>query len=303
MAQDQVSEVQMQARLAKRAALLKEAASVKSTSSMRDDAVVELFGLGKNKKSTTINATFVKCRFGVDKNKNDYFAFDFVCNDPRAAGAQFGPYFSIKGDNEDVLKAMKRIMRFLQDLGFDTASWKNPEKDIFKAIRELNAKSIPVKLSLNIWGTNDDRLDFQVVGLNTEPEEFTQEDTHTVSTEDWLVLGDLADTDESADGDAALTALSAKAEELGVDPNDYPTWVSLAEYILANSSSEETTEETTEEDTGTEPGPHWVGEEATWIEYDVIVQVTDCNEKKKMFTVYSPTDEDSFEVNYTDLSM
>jgi hypothetical protein len=84
-----------------------------------------------------------------------------------------------------------------------------------------------------------------------EGDEETDDVVDETEEEDEAPEEDLTALGKAADGDdeAAQTALSEKAEEAGIDPDDYDTWTEVAEAIEGAPEDEEEEEEEEEDDT------------------------------------------------------
>jgi len=302
-AKEQITAAQFEARMKAREAAMRTASKEKPAGIMDNEAIIAAMNLEES--SRTVPCSLSAIKFGVDKNNVDYIRVSFVCLDPEFKGMTFGPIISFKKAKVGAkLTPEMRAMFLFQSLGYDTAAWeKTPVKSMMAAIKEVNTDKPNCKVQLSVWGDNADQIDYRIIALTNGDPAVGDELEESTDDLDWVALGILCDTDSGPDGDAALEAIKTKAEELGVDPDDYDTWQSLGEYIVSlddATSLEETEEEESEE--VEEPGPSWVGEEVTWTEYDCPVKITDCNVKKKIFTVYHEEEDTTYEVSFTDVT-
>jgi hypothetical protein len=87
-----------------------------------------------------------------------------------------------------------------------------------------------------------------------EEEEVEEEEDVEVPIEDWDLetLGDVADSTEHSEAEAAAAELTSRAEVAGVDPNEYETWADVAAAL--GEETEEVEEDGDEEE---EEGEDW----------------------------------------------
>jgi len=113
------------ASLKKDASMLKKAASKKVSSGFMDEEeLIETLGLTDVKQNYRMRLTRVA--YGIDKNKNKYFSFNYVIIDGPHRGVPVGvDYIGIPSDDKaQAEKRYERIMSTFQRLGVDTTKWK-----------------------------------------------------------------------------------------------------------------------------------------------------------------------------------
>lgn len=116
------------ASLKKDASMLKKAAQKKVSSGFMDEEeLIETLGLSDVKQNYRMRLTRVA--YGIDKNKNKYFSFNYVIIDGKHRGVPVGvDYIGIPSDDKaQAEKRYERIMSTFQRLGVDTTKWKDAQ--------------------------------------------------------------------------------------------------------------------------------------------------------------------------------
>ena len=196
---------------------------------------VEAFGLKPEKKVTT-TAKCVGARCGVDKNKNDFVSFNFVCTGSIGKGQTPGKYIELcERGNRTEEQQFKEMIFTLQRMGYDTSEL---DSDSLKALlSEIKNDKPHVSITLTGYRKADKSvgIDLRVNRLIEDDEaedEEEEDDTETEEDED-------SSEDESEDEDSEEE--SEEEEE---------------------SEDEDEEEEEEEEDELEEP-ESWVGRKAT----------------------------------------
>jgi hypothetical protein len=223
-------------------------------SSFLDDAeIVKLLNLEVSHKSI-FDAKLSAIRYGVDKNKQPYFAFNFVLITGRK-GLQVGNFIGLPKDKEQRAKRLKMIANYFDALGHDFDGV--PAAKLMDAMADaadgLTTEKPCVTLALKKYVGNDGvaRLNLDIVAMIEDGKIVEQSHEDDVSNApDFLEYGTKADEGD----EEAVEFLTALGEQLEVDVNGYGTWYEFAEYaneaMGASVAEEPAEEEATEVEEG-----------------------------------------------------
>lgn len=270
---------------------------------MSDEELIETLGLGPDAKKQFVTKVS-RVRYGTDKNKNQYFAFNFTISQGEHAGLTVSQFIGLGGKTKaDRQKGMKRLCGLFQRLDYDTTEWKPTELVVncVEAADEMTANKPGVRLSLGTWGDANDRLNIDVVGMlsdtSASPSKSEKEDTPSktsVKLEGYKDLGTKAD-----DGDEDAEAeLSEEAESRDLDPDDYESWSDLGEALDKLQADAENKDASEDSDYS-----EYVGYEATFNSEEtgeMTVTANAYDEDTGLFTVVDE-DDNEYECEFSDL--
>ena len=221
---------------------------------LEDNEIAQILDLSENIKKT-FEARLSKIRYGLDKNKNRYFAFDFILMSGKK-GLKIGDFLGLpKDDKETREKRLKIILVKLEQLGYsiEDATPANILQKMVEAADQLTADKPYATLGLSKYVRPDKTASINntIIAMSDSPSEEEQQEIAVAAEQpiDFISLGELADN-EDPDAGVALTAI---AEQLEVDVNDYETWAAFAAYaheelsIPEEEEAEESSEESSEE--------------------------------------------------------
>jgi len=269
---------------------------------MSDEELIETLDLNPNAKKQFITKVS-RVRYGTDKNKNQYFAFNFTISQGEHAGLTVSQFIGLGGKNKaDRQKGMKRLCGLLQRLDYDTTSWNATELVVncVEAADEMTANKPGVRLSLGVWGDANDRLNIDVVGIVSDSSASPSESkkTSTVKVEGYKEVGERADNGE----EDAESELTEEAESRGLDPDEYESWSDLGEALdklQADAEQKKGNNDSSDEIDYLE----YVGYEATFNSDEtgeMIVTTSSYDEDTGLFTVVDE-EENEYECEFSDL--
>lgn len=272
---------------------------------MTDEEIVETLGLSDVKKQFVTKVSRV--RYGTDKNKNPYFAFNFTIAQGEHEGITVSQFVGLGGKTKaDRQKGMKRLCGLLQRLDYDTTQWAVSESAVnaVDAADELTQNKPGVRLSLGVWGDNKDRLNIDVVGMTGETASSNgapSKPAPKAKTETKVSMETLGAKADDGDEEAEET-LTTAATSANVDPDDFDTWMDLGVHLDKEGSSSDS--EDSDESSEAEDYSEWVNYEATFNSEEtgeLTVTTTSYDADTELFTV---TDEDGndYECEFSDLT-
>jgi len=178
------------------------------------------------------NCTVVQCKYVSEKNRLENI---YQIDDGEAKGFRFWDYISLEE------ASAWRLDQFLIACGIDTL---NKPEGTFNP-KKLEKKKIKVRVK----GEKYEGEDRAKAGTLLPPgapadEALLPSDGGEATDETWTDVGARIDTGEFSEEDEA--SITAAAEEAGLDPADYPTWVELG--VALDNGAEESDEDGTEPD-------------------------------------------------------
>jgi hypothetical protein len=266
---------------------------------MTDEELIETLELGDTKKQFVTKVSRV--RYGNDKNKNPYFAFNFTIAQGEHEGLTVSQFIGLGGKTKaDRQKGMKRLCGLFQRLDYDTTSWATDEIAVnaVEAADTMTQNKPGVRLSLGTWGDANDRLNIDVVGLvnssdapkSTPPAK--KEAKSAPSQESKVSMESLGAKADEGDEDAVNT-LTEAATAANVDPDEFETWMDLGVHLDKGSSSD------SEEDYS-----EYVGYEAVFDSEEtgeLSVTASAYDKDSGLFTV-TDEDDNEYECEFSDLT-
>jgi hypothetical protein len=220
------------ASLKKDASMLKKAASKKVSSGFMDEEeLIETLGLSDVKQNYRMRLTRVS--YGIDKNKNKYFSFNYVIIDGPHRGTPVGlDYFGIPSDNkEQAEKRYERIMSTFQRLGVDTTKWKADQipENCVKVADLLTDEGTGVLGSLYTYdGNNGPRAGMNILSI------FPVDETTPSKGK-----GKPADDEESEEEEVEEVEEEEESDEVA-DPEDGSSWEDWVGYAATLEVDDET---------------------------------------------------------------
>ncbi len=209
---------------------LASSAQKEATTSFLDDGqIIELLGLGADVKRQ-VRTKVSRVGYGLDKNKNLYYSFNFVIIEGEHKGTTISKFIGLGGDTKEQRERRgDDLYRTFQRLDVDTTKWstaKIAELSV-DAADALTAEKPGALLSLSTWGDKHDRLNINVVSIfetdskdaPSSPEDSEESDTDT----DFTAMGKEADDA----GNTSHTVMESEANKRGIDPDEYSDWESL----------------------------------------------------------------------------
>lgn len=270
---------------------------------MSDEELIETLGLGPDAKKQFVTKVS-RVRYGTDKNKNQYFAFNFTISQGEHAGLTVSQFIGLGGKTKaDRQKGMKRLCGLFQRLDYDTTEWKPTELVVncVEAADEMTADKPGVRLSLGTWGDANDRLNIDVVGMISDasaaPSKSEKKETpsnNPVKLEGYKDLGEKADDGD----DDAQAELTEEAESRGIDSDEYELWSDLGEELDKHQADDEN-----KDDSDTSDYSEYVGYEATFNSEEtgeMAVTANAYDEDTGLFTVIDE-DDNEYECEFSDL--
>lgn len=274
---------------------------------LSDEDLIKLMKLSENKQQ--FQAKLSRVRYGIDKNKDPYFAFNYVITQGSFLGTAVSVFVGMGGKNaEDRKKNAAKLYRILQSLDVDTTKWKSSADEVIeKTVQvadDLTSSKPSLILSLNTWGEDKKakppkppRLGVEVVSLSspassaptshTDDSETEYEDVEGTEeeTEDLMAMAEQAD----ADGEVEHAFLEAAAAEYDLAPDQYDTWVELVEAI-----NEAAHEASGDEEEPAINGDDYVGYECEFNADGTVFTVT-CSGYDADTQLFTVTDDDGNE--------
>jgi hypothetical protein len=232
---------------------------------LTDEDIINMLGLDETKSGYVTK--LARVRYGLDKNKSPYFAFNYTIVEGEHKGTTVSRFVGLGGrTKDDRAKGMKQLMGTFQRLDVDTTKWKANQVDVMCVeTAEALTKARPnVNITLSTYDRADGSkgLSVDVQGLGTptssngaaKPARSLKKEADTESTK-YSAMGLDAD-DEGVDTHADLEAL---AKVHGMDPDEFDTWEKLGQALDAAEASAEADEEEAEaeeEEEGEDPAEY-----------------------------------------------
>lgn len=188
---------------------------------------VEAFGLKPEKKVTT-TAKCVGARCGVDKNKNDFVSFNFVCTGSIGKGQTPGKYIELcERGNRTEEQQFKEMIFTLQRMGYDTSDL---DSDNLKELLEQIKTDKPhVSITLSGYRKADKSvgIDLRVNRLidDEEVEDEEEEDEEDTEVEEEEESDDEEESSDDEEEESDDESDDEEEEEEEDDLEDPKSWV------------------------------------------------------------------------------
>ena len=219
--------------LAKRKAELNEAAKKQASSGfLTDEEIIESLGLDENRTQYLTKVSRV--RYGLDKHKSPYFAFNYTISQGEHEGTSVSQFFGLGGKTKaERAKKDERLCANFQRLGYDTTSWKGDVTDKFvESADEMTLNKPSVRLALYTWGDDNDRLGIDIIGVGKPSNK--DEDEEASPPED----------DQYEDADEVEEAEASEYE------GDYESWIGYEGTLTTDEGDVSVTIESWSENDG-----------------------------------------------------
>lgn len=233
---------------------------------MKDEDIIKLLKLNKTYKQYP--AKLSRVRYGVDKNKDNYFSFDFVIIDGDHIGTPIGRYCSLAGDDrESKDKSAATLFRCFQALNVNTDQWELSGDELLEKLVDeadrLTQDKPEVILSMNVWGEKNDRLGVNIAALiSSRPSSSSGTTAKPSKASPKASTGASRPTDEELTqwaeaADEKGSASCKKLEDVGKplddgennlgDPDQFASWIDYVTRIIEVFPYEEEEEEEEED--------------------------------------------------------
>lgn len=200
--------------------ILKKAGSEKAPNAYTtSEDIIEAFKLKIGGKATT-SAKCTGARCGVDKNKNLYVSFNFVCTGSVGAGQTPGKYISLVARGERTEEQAYKDLAFtLQRMGYETDDLSpNALKAIFEEIKK-DRPSVSITISRYGESGIDTQVNRAIEDQDSDEEDDSDEDEEDSDEED-TETDDDSDEEESDDSEDEESDDEEESDELE-DPSEW----------------------------------------------------------------------------------
>lgn len=238
-----------------------------SGSFLDDEEIIKLLNLTEDNKQ--FPAKISRIRYGIDKNKENYFAFNFVITEGEHAGTAVSQFCGLGGKNKEAKeKAANRLFRYLQALNVNTDQWECSADELMEKLPDeadrITQEKPDLILNLNVWGDDNDRLGIGIAtllssgttskpstGKASNPSKGSTSPPKAAKSSDDLSEEDMRSLAETADekGSATCKKLQDEGSKFDLDADDYESWDDYVTAIIeAQSEPSEDPEEESEEE-------------------------------------------------------
>lgn len=203
--------------LKKRTGELAAAAKKEATVAfLKDEEIIENLGLSDVKQQFRTKVS--RIRYGLDKHKSPYFAFNFVITEGEHEGTTVSQFYGLGGKTkEERTKKDERLCAAFQRLNVNTMKWTpaNVSDKLVESADALTESKPDVLLSLYTWGDDpsDPRLGIDIISV--------------LSSKGPAKKGKAKDEEEASEEDAQYEDAeeSEEGEEEVEDDTDYPSYI------------------------------------------------------------------------------
>jgi hypothetical protein len=153
----------------KRKAELAEAAKKEASSGfLTDEEIIESLGLDETRQQFLTKISRV--RYGLDKHKSPYFAFNYTITSGDNEGVSVSQFFGLGGNTKaERQKKDERLCATFQRLDVNTTKWKAAEvpDKMVEAANKMTLEKPSVRIALYTWGDDVDnpRLGIDIIGV------------------------------------------------------------------------------------------------------------------------------------------
>jgi hypothetical protein len=216
----------------KRKAELVEAAKKEASSGfLTDEEIIESLGLDETRQQFLTKVSRV--RYGLDKHKSPYYAFNYTIIEGEHEGVSVSQFFGLGGNTKaERQKKDERLCANFQRLNVNTTKWKPAEviDKLVEAADEMTLKKPTARIALYTWGDDPDnpRLGVDILGITTAKPEDTD-----------------SEEDQYEDAEA-----SEEVEEDDTPAEDYAEWVGFEATFDPGDGEITVTTTAWDEDTG-----------------------------------------------------
>ena len=188
---------------ARKAELAEAAKKEASSAFLTDEEIINNLGLSDTKKQ--FKARVSRVRYGLDKHKSPYFAFNFTISEGEHKGTTVSQFFGLGGKTkEERLKKDARVTATFQRLNIDTTKW--PTAKVSELMVEtadaLTLKKPGATIALYTWGDDpeDPRLGIDILGTYAaKPSKEEEEEAEEEQYEDTEEVEEVEEVEEEAD--------------------------------------------------------------------------------------------------------